>query len=302
MLNDDVDRYIQLRRALGYNLYETERRLRTFASYAAERGEEYVRTPTAAAWAASGPSPHARYIRFRDLKRFSQFVHGDDAEHDLLYGDPFPTRWHRPVPYIYSRDEIARLIAAAARLPRTWQHRGLVMSTALGLIASTGLRAAEALSLRLDDLYANHLVVRMTKFRKSRIIPLHPTVQSAMAHYIERRRRFAGSDDHLFVGARGRGLSYIVLRRDFHAARVASGVDPKGRRTPRIHDLRHTFATRALEASENQTREITQHHLALSTYLGHTCVHDTYWYMEATPELMAGIAAAGEKLAGEARS
>lgn len=303
MLSEDIDRYLGIRRALGYKLYDTERRLRQYAACAADRGEDHVRTPTAVDWAGSGPTPHARHIRFRDLRRFSQFVHGEDPCHDLLVGEPFPTRWRRPVPYIYSKEEIAGLIEAATRIRPTWEHRRLVISTALGLIATTGLRASEALSLRIDDVHlAGHLVVRMTKFRKNRIVPLHATTMGELTRYLEQRRGFGGSSDYLFVSARRGWLPYPTLLKSFHEARLLAGIDPDGRRVPRIHDLRHAFATRALEMSNAQTGSLTQHHVALATYLGHARIQDTYWYMEATPELMTGIADASEKLAWEVRS
>jgi integrase len=167
----------------------------------------------------------------------------------------------------------------------------------LALLAGTGLRVSEAIQLRYPDLTADGLHVRESKFHKSRLVPLHDTAQAGIERYLTRRRRVAGGDDHLFVSHRGRPLSYSAVSCAFGTLRQTLGLDARpGGRRPTLHALRHTFAVRALEACPDGRDRIAQHTLALSTYLGHSKVAATYWYLEATPHLMRDIAEACERL------
>jgi integrase/recombinase XerD len=176
-----------------------------------------------------------------------------------------------------------------------------VYATLLGLIAATGLRVSEALDLRLDDVLPDGVLgIRQTKFGKSRLVPLHPTVVEALGRYLERRRRLAVTDDHVFLSAGNRRISSSMVSYTFRRVRRLAGIAPARPRPPRIHDLRHTFATRALEQCSTRREAVARHFVALATYLGHADIVHTYWYLEATPELMTHIAVAAERLvAGE---
>ena len=144
------------------------------------------------------------------------------------------------------------------------------------------------------------LQIRRTKFGKSRLIPLHPTAVKALDQYLEQRRRLAVTDDHVFLSAGNQRISSSMVEYTFRRIRRLAGIAPSRTRPPRIHDLRHTFATRALEQCSTRREAVARHFVALATYMGHTDIAHTYWYLEATPELMTGIAAAAEALiAGE---
>ena len=166
-----------------------------------------------------------------------------------------------------------------------------------GLIAATGLRVSEAINLRLGDVLPGGVLhIRETKFYKSRLVPLHATVAQALDRYLDVRRRYAGSDDHLFLSIEGKALHYSTVRCAFLRILGLAKIAPDRARRPRIHDLRHSFATRVLEQCDTKRNQVARHFVALSTYLGHAEIAHTYWYLEATPELMTGIAAAAEAL------
>jgi integrase len=169
--------------------------------------------------------------------------------------------------------------------------------TILGLIAATGLRISEALDLRLhDSLPDGVLQIRRTKFGKSRLLPLHPTAASALDRYLEQRRRLAVTDDHVFLSAGNQRIASSTVEYTFRRIRRLAGITATRTRPPRLHDLRHTFATRALEQCSTRREAVARHFVALATYMGHTDIAHTFWYLEATPELMTDIAAAAEAL------
>lgn len=160
---------------------------------------------------------------------------------------------------------------------------------------------SEALDLRLDDVRPDGVLrIRHTKFGKSRLVPLHPTVVEVLGRYLERRQRRVVPDDHVFLSAGNRRIASSTVSYTFRRVRQLAGIAPARTRPPRIHDLRHTFATRALEQCATRREAVARHFVALATYLGHADIAHTFWYFEATPELMTSIAAAAEGLiAGE---
>jgi integrase/recombinase XerD len=203
----------------------------------------------------------------------------------------------RPLPYIYPPGEVAQIVAAAGRLRRTYPLRREVYTTLFGLIAATGLRVSEALDLRFDDLQPNGvLLIRRTKFGKSRLVPLHPTVADALDRYLDRRRKLAVTDDHVFLSASDRRIGASMVNYTFRRVVRLAGVAAERTRPCRIHDLRHTFATRSLQQCSTRRESVSRHCVSLATYLGHTDIVHTYWYLEATPELMTDIATAAEAL------
>jgi integrase len=174
--------------------------------------------------------------------------------------------------------------------PHTYHHL-------FGLLAATGLRISEALALKRDDLCDDGLIVRKGKFSKSRLLPIHMTTRQAFDRYLTIRDRLNAGGDDLFVVTTGRApqksTAYQVFRRLAHQVGIRDLGSTPG---SRVHDLRHTFAVRSLEACAPDRSAIAAHMLALSTYLGHTEVAHTYWYLEATPVLLRGIAEASEQL------
>jgi integrase len=172
----------------------------------------------------------------------------------------------------------------------------------IALLASTGLRVSEALGLKFADITDDGLLIRETKFRKTRLVPLHDTAAAGLRHYLI-RRQLGAADDHVFVGGHGRPLPYSAVHCTFKTLLKAAGLWPApGRHRPRLHDMRHAFAVRALQTSPPGRSRTGQHMVALATYLGHVNIYATYWYLEATAELLSDIADAGETfMSGEAQ-
>jgi integrase/recombinase XerD len=296
MLNIQIERYISLRQTLGYKLRELSANLHAFAKFATAKRESHVHASTALDWAREASSPRARYIRLRDIAHLARFLHAEDPAHEVP-SNPFRAPKCRRLPYIYAPEEIAQLIAAAGRLRASYPLRRRVYGTLLGLVAATGLRISEALNLRLGDVLPQGVLqIRHAKFSKSRLVPLHPTVTKALDHYLEERHRLAVEDDHVFLSAGNQHIASSTVEYTFRRIRRLASIAPARTRPPRIHDLRHTFATRALEKCSTQRETVARHFVALATYLGHSDIAHTYWYLEATPQLMTHIAAAAEEL------
>lgn len=241
--------------------------------------------------------------RLRAVAGFARYARAEDPRHEVPPIFVFGRRHVRPRPHIYSPDELRRLLDAASRLPAIWPLRPQVFTTLFGLLASSGLRVSEALALRFGDVTSDGLVIRTAKFNKSRLVPLHETAASALGRYLELRRRASTVSDYVFVSPKGGRLpSQTVSKTFLHLARHAGLRSGPGTPGPRIHDLRHTFAVRALEACPQGGSPVGWRMRALSTYLGHRNLADTCWYLHATPQLMRGVADACERfLEGGAR-
>ena len=157
----------------------------------------------------------------------------------------------------------------------------------------TGLRISEALNLTVADVTNDGLLIRETKFRKTRLVPLHDTAAAGLKRYLARRQP-RSADDPVFVDERGLALRYLTVRDTFNRLVSTAGIRPAAARRPRLHDLRHTFAVRALQGSPAGRSRCGPHMAALATYMGHVNIYATYWYLEATADLMRDVAAAGE--------
>ena len=297
MLRTLIDTWLATRRASGFALTNYERQLYRFAEFASDRGEDHVSAQTAIAWAAQATTPRQRRLHFRRLVQLARYLHAEDPCHQIPPDCQFPRERRRPVPYIYTADEARRLIEAASRLRPAESIRPHTMSTLLALLFATGMRISEALALRTVDVTPDGLIIRNTKFGKTRLIPLHPSAHIGLERYLLRRRRVAGGGDYVFVSLDNTHLSYGGFRKAWLVVLRQAGLHPPraGIRGPRVHDIRHTFAVRALESAPEQRDRIAQHMLAVSTYLGHSCVADTYWYLQATPTLMAQVADACQR-------
>lgn len=295
MLMQAVDTYLAVRRAVGFALDHTEGYLRHFARFATARGDTHIVARTAVAWASIAPSEAQRHNRLHTVRRLARFMAAEDPRHELPPADLFCGRRQRPMPYILSDEEIQQLLVAASHLGPPGTLRPHTYSTLFGLLAVTGMRVSEARNLHLHDVTIDGLLIREAKFHKSRLLPLHETTCLALDRYIDHRRRVAGADPHLFVTRRGGKLSHTVVSETFHQVLKAAGMPHRPtRRRLRLMDLRHTFAVRALERSPETREAIGRHTLALTTYMGHACIADTYWYLETTPQLMTDIATACE--------
>ena len=279
-----VEAYLSLRRAIGYSMRDADRILRSYGRFADARNEHLVSVETIHAWARRARSPERREALVRKVALLARHLHAEDPRHEIptyrvFAGNPF----RRPEPFIFARAQIAALVSAARR----FTPNGKMLATLIGLLAATGLRISEALSLRLDDLTDDGLRVRETKFHKSRIVPLHSSVDAELRRLLSKLRRHA-TCDRVFLGVRGGPMPYNFVKRSFHQLLVTIGIDHRATPRPRLHCLRHTFAVRALESSTSTS--VDEHQLALATYLGHASLASTYWYLEATPELAATIA------------
>lgn len=303
MLSACVEDYLALRRALGYKLKTDGRILRSFARFASRKGPAaFVEKATAIKWAARAPAPASRERRLQVVARFARHARAEDRRHEVPPVDVFGHHPSKRRPYIYSPDETRALLAAAARMGPAGSLRPHTYVTLLGLLAATGLRVSEALALRVEDLGADGLRVLETKFRKSRLVPLHGTTASALHRYLERRRKVRPATDCIFVTLSGTALKYQTVNVAFAELRQDALELVAGQPPPRVHDLRHTFAVRALEAAPKSAGLLGRHMRALSAYLGHASFVSTYWYLHATPHLMRRVADACESFLEERTS
>jgi integrase len=298
MLSTDVMRYVELHRAVGFRFHTQHQLLSGFAAFADAHGDEFVRIERALDWASRSSSPAQRRNRLLEVRRFALAMRPEDARHEVPAADALGRAFYRRrIAHIYTPDEIIRLTRATAKLGPTGSIRPLMYATLFGLVAATGMRISEVLAMKLDDAAADGLIVRQTKFHKSRLVPLHPTTQQALDAYINVRRKLGVLDGSLFVSLLGKRLAYTTVDAIFlRLARSIGLRGEPGQRGARIHDLRHTFAVRSLEQCGHDDNTVARHLAALSTYLGHVHATSTYWYLQATPALMEQIANAGEAL------
>jgi integrase len=296
MLSDALTRYVDLHRSVGFKFRSQHLLLRNFVRFAEAHGDEFVQADRALKWAVQAPSPPQRRNRLLTARRFALALRAEDPRHELPAADALGRgRFERRAPHIYTSNEVAPLIKAATELRPSGSIRPLMYSTLFGLIAATGMRISEALALRLEDLTEDGLVVRETKFHKSRLLPMHETTRRALDSYLLVRRRLGTLDGALFVSNTAAAPAYSTVVTIFlQLARSIGLRGAPGERGPRIHDLQHSFAVRSLESCGRDREAVVRHIAALSTYLGHGHVTDTYWYLQATPILMQQIAEAGE--------
>jgi integrase len=307
---DRVGEYLAYRRALGSRLRIEGQLLRSFARYADESGHRGpLSTGIALRWARLPEQASRRYQarRLELVRGLAEYLAprepGTEVPPRGLLG---PSRSCRRA-FIYSEADIAALIAAARSLAPAGGLRPRTYATLVGLMACTGLRITEALTLEAGDidLEACVLTVRQTKFHKSRLVPLHPSATDSLREYVEARGRHrpVPRDTTFFVSDAGRRLPYGTVRHTFHRLlmRAMPEAAPTGRARPRLHDLRHTFTCRRLMAWYRDGTDIDRAIDRLSAYLGHAKVTDTYWYLTAIPELLAMAGRRFEQFAAPAR-
>jgi integrase len=298
MLSQNATHYLELHRAMGFKFRIQGSLLRSFVAFAEPRGDEFVCTQSVLDWAAQAPSPPQRRNRLLTVRRFALAMHAENERHAVPPADALGSEtFKRHQPHIFSQVDIARLLAAAAQLPPKDSIRPVTYTTLFALLAASGLRISEALALKLKDITDDGLLIRATKFRKNRLVPLHETTQRALNRYLACRAHLGSEDPAVFLSQRGTALRYSTVVTVFLKLVRSLGLHPgPGHRGPRLHHLRHTFAVRSLEQCPSEPEAVSHHMTALSTYLGHAHVSDTYWYLQATPLLMTQIAAACETL------
>lgn len=301
-----VQQFLDERRRLGFTMRLPAHALPSFARFVADAGQTGPLTvDLMARWARQVQPRHLvdgvpdnataarRLGRLRPFMRWlQQFEPDTEVPDDACFG-ALPGRVS---PHIYSEAEIVALLAAARQLEPSDGLRAATYATLFGLIASTGLRISEALNLNdlAVDLDGGVLTVRQTKFGKSRQVPLHPSTIGPLATYRALRRQHVRPNpgSTFFVSSRGKRRGEPLGDRQVHRVftqlrELLGWVDRGGHGHPRVHDLRHSFAVRRLILWQQQGAELDQRMLALSTYMGHVNISNTYWYLSAVPELMA---------------
>ena len=290
-LRSALERYLSMRKGLGYKYQHQTRRLTDFVSFMEKCAAATITTKLALEWATLPPDRHASWaLRLSDVRGFARHVANLDPRTEVPPVGMLPSL-KRAKPYVYSDFEINALLAAALALPPEDGLRRWTYHTLFGLIAVTGMRLSEAMGLEHGDvdLAAGVLTLRLTKFGKSRLAPLHPTTCMALRAYVDRRTARLGArcGPTFFVGEKGGRLLHQYVHRVFWRLSREIGLRRPGDRTgPRVHDFRHTFAIRTLLGWYRNGGDVEKKLPALSTYLGHACVRDTYWYLSACPELM----------------
>lgn len=294
--------YLAERRALGFDLTITGRRLLAFARYSDTHSPIGPLTIAAAvAWAreATRPSPITWARRLEIVRPFARYLRRTDPATEVPPTSLMGRAHRRLAPHVYTPGELHALIDEARRLSPRDGLRPDTMATLLGLLACTGVRISEALRLQRGDvdLDAGLLHIRLTKFRKARLVPLAPSAVDALRTYAARRDGRVPVPPTLafFLVDGPRPLSYSKVRTAF--GRIRRRLEWTDQRCPRIHDVRHTFACRRLLEWHRDGVDVDARLVDLSTYLGHARVSDTYWYLSGFPELLALVGERFERFA-----
>jgi integrase len=295
-LQDRLADYLALRRALGYRMARPQKLLGQFLDHLDQVGADTVTVAAALDWARlpAGADSNWWAHRLSVVRGFASYLQALDPRHQVPAADLLPHRPRRASPYLYSDTDIAGLIAATGTLRSSL--RRATFATLIGLLAVTGMRVGEAIALNRGDvdLAAGRLTVRYGKFGKARELTLHPSTVEALRRYQRLRDRLAPATGTpaLFVSLAGTRLIYCNVHATFHRLVARAGLRPRSASCrPRIHDLRHSFAVRAMLDAYAAGQDGQIRLTLLSTWLGHVHPGSTYWYLSASPELMALAAA-----------
>lgn len=288
-LDAQVDDYLRLRRALGYRLEREERWLHQLVEYLQAAGSDSLTSELTIRWARLPATAHPRHWaqRLGCARKFAGYLHTIDNSTQIPPTGVFPAQRHRPAPYLWTAEQIELLLNTAAQLHPPL--RGLTYQTLFGLLAVTGMRLGEAIGLQRGDVDLDDAVITLqhAKFDRPRIVPLHPTANSALRHYDTQRDRLCPQPraDAFLLSSRGSPLNRSQADKTLRQITTAMGL----RTTtvhPRAHDLRHSFAVHTLLRWMREGVIVDEHMPVLSTYLGHVSPAGTYWYLTAVPELM----------------
>lgn len=298
MLIKMINRYVELHRAMGFKYRNQNCLLQHFAAFAKQQGDTYVRCKTVLEWAKQAPSAAQKRNRLLTVRRFSSMMRAEDKRYEIPPADAFGHEtFKRRINRILSSEELKTLLIAASQLKPANTIRPKTYTTLFALLAATGLRISEALALNLKDITDDGLIIRATKFRKDRLVPLHESTQQGIQCYLNSCVRFLRAEDALFISNNGARLCYSTVNTIFLQLVRSIGLrDGPEHLGICLHDLRHRFAVISLEQCENNRMAVSQHMTVLSTYLGHAHVSDTYWYLHATSPLMKKIAVIQENL------
>lgn len=291
-LSSAIEDYLKVRRALGHKMELAERLLGQFRIYYEHADVTHITTDLAVAWATLPADASAGWWaqRLGVVRGFAAWLQTLDPDTEVPPPDMLTGRFCRVVPYLYSDADIAAMIQAAGSLAFPLQRH--TYETLIGLLAVTGLRIGEAIRLDRGDVSTDAGLVRVigSKFGKSREVPLHPSSVDALVRYEDQRDRLCPTPlaNSFFVSTPGTRLRYSVIHQTFKKLAGQAGLQPRSPRCrPRIHDVRHSFAVRALidcYATGGDAQTLLP---LLSTFMGHADPKSTYWYLSAAPELMA---------------
>jgi len=309
-LRQSLHEYLELRRGLGYKMNRAALLLPRFISFMDEHHAVHITARLALEWAqASWVQPAEWAERLCCVRGFARYRSTADALTEVPPVGLLPYRSKRATPYLYTEEEVQRLLDAALRLPTAWPSTPLrprVFHCLLGLLSVTGLRIGEALDLKIEDVDLGQavLTIRAAKLGRTRLVPIHPSTCAVLADYLQRREQFLRqrrrNSSYVFISNRGTRLDVGRVHRAFYTLSRQTGLRAAdASKGPRLHDFRHRMAvqvlTRWYQAGEDPERRLP----VLSTYLGHVCVANTYWYLSAWPELMAQAMARLERRWGE---
>lgn len=292
-----VDEYIKLRRGLGYQLYHEESRLIQFASFLEQQESVCITQDLALQWACqpTEAKPIIWAQRLSAVRGFTRYYRTVDPKTEIPAQRLLPVTPSRAKPYLYDDETICRLLDAARSMPYCHSSAALRCWTYycfFGLLAVTGMRVGEVRSLKLEDvdLKAAKITVKAAKNDRTRLVLLHETTRQVLADYIARRQRhWRGRkvSDYLFVSSSGAALQHQHVLQTFHKLSRQIGLrNDKGDNAPRLHQLRHTFATKVLLRWHRNGQDPERMLPVLSTCLGHVSINDTYWYLQSNPALM----------------
>jgi integrase/recombinase XerD len=300
--------YLRLRHSLGHELAESGRLLPGLVAYLDARGLPTVTIEAALAWAQQAPkSPAGRVTtigprRMTAARGFARYLSGIDASTEVPPLGLMPRRGPWRQPFIYTSADIDTLLAAARRKIVS-PLRAATYQTLIGLLAASGLRIGEAIKLDRGDVdwAQDVLLIRESKFGKSRLVPLHPSCTQALAGYARLRDQFqpGPAEPAFFTSLNRKRLLYAVIQLTFRQLINDAGIGAGAPWPPRLHDLRHSFAVRTLLGWYQAGEDVQAKIPSLSTYLGHREPASTYWYLSAAPELLA-LAAARQDTAWQA--
>ncbi len=289
-MRERAEEYLAMRRALGHQLDGQGRLLLDFASTMDRAGQSRLTTTGALEWACSTPAgPVTRRQRLSVIRCFARHLAALDPSCEVPPPGLLKATARRPAPYLYSPQEISALITAGGTLSPPM--RAATCQALISLLAATGLRISEALTLARGDVDLHAGVLRVTgKYGKVRLVPLHPTMTSMLARYATHRDQHCPSPlaGTFFLATTGRALHPSIARATYWQILDRAGIQaPAGRPRPRLHDLRHSFAVATYLRWYRAGADVNAMAPVLSDYLGHRCPSDTYWYLTAAPELLA---------------
>jgi integrase/recombinase XerD len=295
-LSQHLADYLALRRSMGHKLDDAARLLPGLVAHCDDAGVESLTVEVMLAWAQqpavpAGSTVHAR--RMTAARGFARYLSGIDPGTQVPPAGLISSRRPRTTPHIYSDAEVAALLAVIPMVVVS-PFKARTFRMVIGLLACTGMRIGEVLALHDTDIDegARTLLVRESKFGKSRLVPVHATTMTEITSYRAERDRVlpARRDANLLVSNAGTALIYTQVGFEFRRMLDAAGVGMTARRRSRLHDFRHTFAVRTLADWYAGGDDVAARLPVLSTYLGHRDPRSTYWYLTATPELLAHAA------------